>query len=195
MSVDRRVKRTRKALREALIQLMYEKDYDDIRMIDIAEVADIALPTFYRHYENKLALLKDMVMYFAEQINEQHMDMQLNLEDILDLKQTPHLLPVFHLLNTYRDFIQRLLRTPQSYQVLELTLTMLKDKIQADTPQWKPHEVEIVASMTFGCLYNWIMKDMPESADEIAKSTHWTVVCGLMTLRGEIHRVQLPNHE
>ncbi|MEO1286424.1 MAG: hypothetical protein AAFV93_01545 [Chloroflexota bacterium] len=43
MSVDRRVKRTRKALREALIQLMYEKDYDDIRMIDIAEVADIAL--------------------------------------------------------------------------------------------------------------------------------------------------------
>ncbi|MEM9952421.1 MAG: TetR/AcrR family transcriptional regulator [Chloroflexota bacterium] len=193
--MDRRVKRTRRALREALIQLMYEHEYDDIRVINITELADIALPTFYRHYENKLDLLKDLVTYFVEQVEAQNIGLQLNLDELLDLSQPPPLLSLFHLSATHRDFLQRLLRTPQSHQILQLTLTNFMHRIQADTPQWKPHEVELIASMTFGCLYHWVMKDTPESANDIAKIAHWTVVCGLMTLRDEIHRVKLPDEE
>src|SRR6185437_10791283 len=56
---DRRVKRTQKALARALISLTLEKGYDAITIRDITELAEVGYATFFRHYHDKDALLKD----------------------------------------------------------------------------------------------------------------------------------------
>jgi len=56
--VDRRVRRTRYAVPNALFELMLEKDYDDITVADIAERADIVRSTFYMHYADKEDVLR-----------------------------------------------------------------------------------------------------------------------------------------
>src|SRR5512145_814901 len=48
--VDRRVRRTRKALREAIITLILEKSYEDITIQEITNRADLRRATFYLHY-------------------------------------------------------------------------------------------------------------------------------------------------
>ncbi len=58
-SVDRRILRTRKAIREALIDLIVLKGYDDIKIQDITEKADIGRSTFYAHYSTKDAVFLD----------------------------------------------------------------------------------------------------------------------------------------
>jgi AcrR family transcriptional regulator len=50
---DRRVRRTRRALGEALIELTSEHPYASIQVRDITDRADVGYATFYRHYENK----------------------------------------------------------------------------------------------------------------------------------------------
>ena len=47
---DRRIKRTRNALNQALAELVTEKAYDEITIQEIADRADIGHRTFYRHY-------------------------------------------------------------------------------------------------------------------------------------------------
>ena len=54
---DRRVTRTRRALREALIGLILEKGYDAITVGDIVDRADVGRSTFYAHFVDKDALL------------------------------------------------------------------------------------------------------------------------------------------
>ena len=54
---DRRIRRTRKLLHEALVELIAEKDYDDITVQEITARADIGHRTFYRHYADKDELL------------------------------------------------------------------------------------------------------------------------------------------
>ena len=54
---DRRVKRTRRALHEALIGLILEKGYEAITVQDIADRADVGRSTFYAHFVDKDALL------------------------------------------------------------------------------------------------------------------------------------------
>jgi AcrR family transcriptional regulator len=57
LRLDRRSLRTRNALREALIQLIAERGWDDIAVQDLCERANIGRSTFYSHFPNKGALL------------------------------------------------------------------------------------------------------------------------------------------
>lgn len=56
---DRRVQRTRRRLKEALLQLIEERNYDDITVEDITEKADVGRSTFYCHFNSKGDLLFD----------------------------------------------------------------------------------------------------------------------------------------
>lgn len=50
---DRRTRRTKRNLREALHSLISEKGYDAVTVQDIASRADVGRSTFYAHFENK----------------------------------------------------------------------------------------------------------------------------------------------
>lgn len=70
---DRRVKRTKKLIRDALSDLMMEKDYKEISVKDITDRADLNRGTFYLHYSDTYDLL--------EKVENELID---NLEDIID---------------------------------------------------------------------------------------------------------------
>jgi AcrR family transcriptional regulator len=53
---DRRVRRTRAALRAALVELIVERGYERITVRDVLDRADIGRSTFYAHYRDKDAL-------------------------------------------------------------------------------------------------------------------------------------------
>ncbi len=56
-AVDRRVQRTRDALRVALMQLMVDVGWDAIDVQSLCQQANIGRSTFYQHYTNKEELL------------------------------------------------------------------------------------------------------------------------------------------
>lgn len=56
--IDRRVLRTREALRNALLALMVERGWDAIDIQSLCARANIGRSTFYLHYANKEALLQ-----------------------------------------------------------------------------------------------------------------------------------------
>ena len=56
---DRRVRRTRHRLKEALLQLIEERSYDGITVAEITQHADVGRSTFYSHFDSKEELLFD----------------------------------------------------------------------------------------------------------------------------------------
>ena len=54
---DARIRRTYRLLLGALTELLAEKPFDDIRVTDLCERADIHRSTFYDHFEDKFHLL------------------------------------------------------------------------------------------------------------------------------------------
>ena len=56
-STDRRVRRTRRALRDALLELTLERGWDEVNVLDVCERADVARSTFYTHFADKEDLL------------------------------------------------------------------------------------------------------------------------------------------
>ncbi len=56
-STDRRVLRTHRTLREALISLILERGWDEISVRHVCERADVGRSTFYTHFADKEDLL------------------------------------------------------------------------------------------------------------------------------------------
>jgi AcrR family transcriptional regulator len=68
---DRRVNRTRRQLRAALMALILEKGYDAVTIEDITERADLGRTTFYLHYRDKEELLLESIDTIAEELKAQ----------------------------------------------------------------------------------------------------------------------------
>src|SRR6476469_4339363 len=60
-SSDPRVKRTRKLLQQAFMELIMEKEVASISIQDITERATVNRATFYAHFEDKYTLLDSIV--------------------------------------------------------------------------------------------------------------------------------------
>ena len=61
---DRRVKRTKKALRDCLFQLLDEKSVEEITVKELTSMADINRSTFYFYYKD----IDDMIMQIQDEI-------------------------------------------------------------------------------------------------------------------------------
>ena len=59
--LDRRTERTRQALIDAFVALLFERGYDEINVAEIIERANIGRSTFYEHYAGKEALLRETI--------------------------------------------------------------------------------------------------------------------------------------
>ncbi|MDD6195659.1 MAG: TetR/AcrR family transcriptional regulator [[Clostridium] aminophilum] len=95
--LDRRIRKTRKALRECLIQLMRTKRLQDITVREISEMADINRGTFYLHYKDVYDLAEKIEDDFAEEF-----DRILEQHSALELSEKPSLL-----FNELYPFIKR----------------------------------------------------------------------------------------
>jgi AcrR family transcriptional regulator len=65
--VDRRIQRTKKALRNALVELIQEKGYDAVSVEEITQRADLGRATFYLHYKDKEDLLLEEFIDMARE--------------------------------------------------------------------------------------------------------------------------------
>jgi len=65
---DRRVRRTRERLHQALIDLVLEKGYHQLTVQDLADRADVGRSTFYSHYATKEDLLVGLLDRLVEDI-------------------------------------------------------------------------------------------------------------------------------
>ncbi len=67
---DSRVRRNRDGLREALLDLLTRRDFEDITVREIVGHADIGYTTFFRHFSSKEALLDTVVMVEIERLTD-----------------------------------------------------------------------------------------------------------------------------
>lgn len=73
-NTDRRVKRTKKALRDALLTLLEEKSINQISVTELTTLADVNRATFYFYYTDLIDMLQqiqnDLYQSFQEIISE-----------------------------------------------------------------------------------------------------------------------------
>ena len=189
--VDRRVQRTRQALRTALIELTKEKDYDSISIEEITERANVGRATFYLHYKDKEDLLLEQ---FSEMANEKvQLISEIPFTDWLSepkkkrgkTNEPAPLLPlliVFQHIYDHYEFYYLLMKNENSSRIIERIRKISTDsivkfveaKMQTDPiPILFEVPIEFFASFFSGAFISsitwWLEEDMRHSPDDVAQ--------------------------
>lgn len=185
---DRRIQRTRQALRTALLELIKKKGYDSISIEEITEHANVGRATFYLHYKDKEDLLLEQ---FSEMANEKvQLIVEIPFSDWLPdstskSKQNQPLLPlqiVFQHIYDNSEFYYLLLKSGNSSRIVERIRTIsiesivnfVETKMQTDPiPLLFEVPIEFFASFFSGallsCINWWLEEDMQHSPEEMTE--------------------------
>lgn len=168
--VDRRILKTKEAINKAFIELMSEKDFDQITINDISERANVNRGTIYLHYSDKIDLLNKCI--------EDHLSQMSNTCGSVDPKQDfiHSFLPVFEyfednylfyssmLLNkgvpSFRDRMQQMVITGINEQ---LNMKAINQSLSRDVLG------QFMASAFIGVLEWWIINKMPHPPQAMAE--------------------------
>lgn len=85
---DLRVIKTRETMHQALIDLLHEKPFDEIRAKDVIEKARVNRTTFYRYYSGLVSLIDEVIadvkQEFAQMLANEHCQTEQVFQDFLN---------------------------------------------------------------------------------------------------------------
>lgn len=123
--LDRRVVKTKKAIRNAFAKLLSEKNINDITIQDIADTADINRKTFYNYYSNIYQIVdeieNEIVTAFATAIQNVDFNRDMKEPYVIFSKLTT-------IINSDIDFYAHLLKLDSNFSLFSKIITALKDK-------------------------------------------------------------------
>lgn len=186
---DKRIIKTKKAIRTAFTELLSEKDINEITIKDISDRAIINRKTFYSHYAG--------IYELVDEIENEIVEMLLNAldgESYIDIAENPYSL--FHKLNTViTDHIDRygfILNNGHNIRLFTKIALRLKDTLKANYLEESGiDEVAFDLSLDYvfaGMLsvyQNWFHSDKSASIEEISELVGTLTFTGLKGLYNE----------
>ena len=168
---DRRVRRTKKMLIQALTQLMQEKPVKEITVKELTDLADMNRGTFYLYYKDIFDMLEkteDMMFEALENISAVHKD------DAAELKTKPLLLDVFSFIEENQEIFRVLLSPHGDMVFLHRLYEVIREKCLEAFPNLPGDPDEFDYRFSFvvygaaGLIRAWVARDCRESVEEMA---------------------------
>jgi AcrR family transcriptional regulator len=185
--LDRRIQRTRRALREALIALILEKGYESVTIQEITDRADLNRGTLYLHYRDKHDLLlsssddvyNDLLAQFVP-LDPNHRELNIPERHMVIILQHVAANADFYRVmlgeHGVASFITRLRQIAN-----QVSLQRLIALRQAAPPN--PVPSELVASYAGGAIIGaiawWLENNLPIPPETLAKYTLQLTVSGV----------------
>jgi AcrR family transcriptional regulator len=185
-ALDKRCRKTRRAIKTSLIKLMCEKDITDITITEISDEADINRKTFYAHYRGVYDILDEIENDLIEKLF--HI---LDNADILKSMYNPY--PLFKELTSEinKEFeFYRLLVQSKNYNSLlnkikgtfkERFLELSKNTIKIDR-ETLSFVIDFVASGITSAYQEWFNSERSISLEQLSKTLSMLIGNGMNSL-------------
>jgi AcrR family transcriptional regulator len=169
--VDRRVLKTQEAIKKTILELMNEKNFDDITIQDISDRANLNRSTFYLHYLDKYDLLDKMIEEHINELKEtSEWACQEEWGDAIQI--------LFEYFETNYLFFSTMLASKGAApsfrsKFLEYVIEGFKDELHKTNGKNKNLSEEVVVTFAghayVGVLESWLKDGMPSPPNVTAK--------------------------
>ena len=180
--MDRRITKSKKALRDAMVELMEERGFDGFTVNDLCERANLNRGTFYNHFHDKedlLATLEDEIVADLDcfQVQMQNLSVPQLLKYRAARKPLPFLVELFDYLREQGDFLHAVLGPggdvrfgPRLRDAVctNLVESILHERYRSNPTPFVGYYVAFFASAYLGVITRWIETGMQEGSEDMA---------------------------
>lgn len=180
--MDRRITKSKKALRDAMVELMEERGFDGFTVNDLCERANLNRGTFYNHFHDKedlLATLEDEIVADLDcfQVQMQSLSVPQLLKYRAARKPLPFLVELFDYLREQGDFLHAVLGPggdvrfgPRLRDAVctNLVESILHERYRSNPTPFVGYYVAFFASAYLGVITRWIETGMQEGSEDMA---------------------------
>lgn len=171
---DRRVKRTKALMRDALMELMDEKPFSEITAKDITAKADLNRATFYLHYNNVFGVLDELENQVVEDFAKMLEGAKIRQDEAWEYPLIGHICD--YIVENLK-LCRCLLLNPKSDSLTgKLTAVMKQKGIQVRQEmgvQLESHKADyihqFIACGAMGMVKQWLLEGMPLSKKEMVE--------------------------
>lgn len=172
---DLRVKRTRKLILEAMIELTAQKGFSTLTVRDIAKHAGINRATFYRHYQDKFDLLNQYAEAVYELPNGPRKAGPPISSKGIDKLNISGFVRMFEHIHANAKFFRVMLGKNGDSAFSEKIRQFIQKRMRRLVPEELRNEgasldlyLSYIASGSLGVLIWWLEHEMPYSPEELA---------------------------
>ena len=180
---DRRVRRTRKILTQALTELLQQKQVNEITVKELTDLADMNRGTFYLYYKD----IYDMLGKIQDEMFEKLNTIFALREDEKVTEQTmPILLDLFRFIEENQEMCRVLLSPNGDMSFLHRLNEVLREKCLhmylGSEPAANEEDFDYRYSfLVYGCagiIRAWVGRNCSESPEQMAELTNRLIVSG-----------------
>lgn len=162
---DRRIDKSKNALKDALILLMEKKEFKTITITEIVHLADLNRGTFYKHYPTQEELLRELIEDVLSDLVHSYRDPYMTIPDFEVSKISVSSIKIFDHVKRYSRFYTIIIHSNVLPGFQNRICQVLKELIQSDLIQSMPNS-EIDRSLLssynayalFGLIIEWVNK-------------------------------------
>ena len=183
---DRRVRRTKKLLTQALTQLLQEKQINEITVKELTDLADMNRGTFYLYYKDMFDMREKIEDGMFEALDE-----IVSLHEHGDVSQQtkPILLDLFHFIEENQEMCRVLLSPHGDMNFLHRLNEVVREKCLKAWPDIRKEKGEAdfdyhYSFVVFGCagiIRAWVNRNCPESAEIMAEMAYGMILRGSLS--------------
>ena len=174
---DRRVRRTKKLLTQALTQLLQEKQINEITVKELTDLADMNRGTFYLYYKDMFDMLEKIEDGMFEALDA---IVSLHEHDDMSQQTKPILLDLFRFIQDNQEMCRVLLSPHGDMNFLHRLNEVVREKCLKAWPNIRKEKGEAdfdyhYSFVVFGCagiIRAWVNRNCPESAEKMAEMAY-----------------------
>ena len=180
---DRRVRRTKKLLTQALTQLLQEKQINEITVKELTDLADMNRGTFYLYYKDMFDMLEKIEDGMFEALDA---IVSPHEHDDVSQQTKPILLDLFRFIEDNQEMCRVLLSPHGDMNFLHRLNEVVREKCLKAWPNIRKEKGEADSDyhysfVVFGCagiIRAWVNRNCPESAEKMAEMAYGMILRG-----------------
>lgn len=180
---DRRIAKTKKAIKNAFVNLLAEKDVNDISITDVATVADVDRKTIYNYYSGVYAIQEEIESEFIGRLS-------VVLEEIGQETTVDNPYHIFEkvteVLNQNIEFYSRLMKVDAQSHLLRKIMQVIKVKLKDALMQTSIKDLpeidmisEYITSGMVAVYQSWFNSPRNQSLEDFSNNVGKLVISGV----------------
>ena len=182
---DRRIIKSKKAIKKAFMSILATKDINDITIKNIADLADVDRKTVYNYYNGTYEILNEIENEMVSTINDAvaSLDVEGNLDQQINIFKK-----ITEVINENFEFYSILMKLNYDSQLIKKLISLFSEYAKKILNKFKlPNGVSVefastfIASGVLNTYYKWFNSEKSISLDDLSNQLYILVTNSIVT--------------